>query len=177
MNQENGVGKSKSSVKTCNKNKILKHTLRTKQNGNVLKSVQTTCDNNECLMKHRTGSSLLATKGGENHEILSPTKKFSQKDHAFITHNDNTAAKPDIYTTRVSVKKPLVSNKKFKRPPISVEDLRDSLVCLTQQQLEQILMAVKGGTNGVSQCHDEKGEETSKMANFHYKFHYFPTSF
>ncbi|XP_077181617.1 coiled-coil domain-containing protein 66 isoform X2 [Paroedura picta] len=149
------VGKSKSSVKTCNKNKVLKHTLRTKQNGNVLKSVQTICEKNGCLTKHRTGSSLSATK-----EILTPTKEFSQKDHAFIIHKDSTTAKPDIYTTRVSVKKPLVSNKKSKKTPISVEDLRDSLVCLTQQQLEQILMAVKGRTKGVSQCQDEKGEET-----------------
>ncbi|XP_060095729.1 coiled-coil domain-containing protein 66 [Heteronotia binoei] len=154
------VGKSKSSVKVSNKNKILKHTLGTKQNGNVLKSVQTICEKNECLMKHRSGSSLLATISRKNHEILTPTKESSQKDHAFIIHNNSTTAKPHICTTRVSVKKPLVSNKKSPKPSISVEDLRESLVCLTQQQLEQILMAVKGGTKGISQCQDVKGEET-----------------
>lgn len=152
---------------------MLKHTLRTKQNGNVLKSVQTTWEKNECLSKHRTGSSLSAAKGGKNHEILTPAKESSQKDHAFIIHNDSTTAKPGICATRVSLKKPLVSNKKSKKPPISIEDLRDSLVCLTQQQLEQILMAVKGGTKGVSQCQDEKAKETSKMINFHSKLHYF----
>lgn len=162
----------------CNKNKILKHSLRTKQNGNILKSMQTTtCDKNECLMKHRTGSILSATKGGKNNEILTPTKESGQKDHGFTIPSDSTTAKPDICTTRVSVKKPLVSNKKSKKPPASVEVVNDSLVCLTQQQLEQILMAVKGGTKGVSQCQKEKGEETSKMVNFHCKLHYFPGSF
>ncbi|XP_048344126.1 coiled-coil domain-containing protein 66 isoform X2 [Sphaerodactylus townsendi] len=151
------VGKSKSSVKMCNKNKILKHTLRTKQNGNILKSVQTTCEMNECLTKRRTGSRLSATKGGRNHEIIIPTKESRQKDHAFVIHTDST---PDICTTRVSVKNPSVYNKKSKKAPISVEDLRDSLVCLTQQQLEQILTAVKGGTKGISQLQDKKAEKT-----------------
>ncbi|XP_054832196.1 coiled-coil domain-containing protein 66 isoform X2 [Eublepharis macularius] len=154
------VGKSKSSVKMCNKNKILKHTLRTKQNGNVLKSVQTTCEKNECLTKHRTGSRLSVTKGGKNHEILISTEESSKKDDVFIIHNDNITAKPDIHTTKVSVKKLLTSNKKSQKPPISVEDVRDSLVCLTQQQLEQILVAVKGGTKRVLQHQHEKGEET-----------------
>nr|XP_056712687.1 coiled-coil domain-containing protein 66 [Euleptes europaea] len=153
-------GKSKSSVKMCNRNKILKQTLRTKQNGNVLKSVQTTCETNECLTKHQTGSRLSATKGVKNHEIIIPTKESSQKDPDVIIHNDNTTTKPDNCTTRVSVKKSLVSNKKSQKPPLSVEDLRDSLVCLTQQQLEQILMAVKGGTKGVSQLRDEKEKKT-----------------
>ncbi|KAJ6668350.1 hypothetical protein lerEdw1_015727 [Lerista edwardsae] len=155
------VGKSKPSVKVFNKNRPLKHTLKTKQNGHVLKSVQTTCEKNECVTKHKPGTRLLETKTGKNHETSVSTKdsskEFCSKDHAFITEKDNTTAKSD--NTGISVKKPLPSNKKFKKHPVS-EDLRDNLVCLTQEQLEQILKAVKG-TKAVSQLPVEKKKETN----------------
>lgn len=147
-----------------NKNRPLKHTLKTKQNGHVLKSVQTSCEKNECITKHKPGTRLLETKIGKNHENSISTKdsskEFCNKDHAFITEKDNTTAKSD--NTGISVKKPLTSNKKFKKHPVS-EDLRDNLVCLTQEQLEQILKAVKEGTKTVSQLPVEKKKETSKM--------------
>ncbi|XP_062977367.1 coiled-coil domain-containing protein 66 [Elgaria multicarinata webbii] len=161
------VGKSKPSVKIC-KNKFLKHTLRAKQNGHILKSVQTSCEKNESLTKHKTGSRLSVTKGGKNSETSIFTKDSPKepcnKDHAFIVQKDSGTGKPD--NTRISDKKPLASNKKLKKHPVSVEDLRDNLVCLTQQQLEQILMAVKEGTKGVPQLQDEKKEKTiSKNAD------------
>ncbi|XP_013930584.1 PREDICTED: coiled-coil domain-containing protein 66-like, partial [Thamnophis sirtalis] len=81
------------------------------------------------------------------------------KDDAFIIQKDNTTSKPD--NVRNSVKKALASNKKFKKHSLSVEDLRDNLVCLTQQQLEQILMAVKEGTQGATQVLDEKKRDTN----------------
>ncbi|XP_066473656.1 coiled-coil domain-containing protein 66 isoform X2 [Tiliqua scincoides] len=152
------VGKSKPSVKIFNKNRPLKHTLKTRQNGHVLKSVQTTCEKNDCVTKHKTGTRLSETKIGKNHETSEFTKdsskEFCNKDNAFITYKDS--AKSD--NTGISVKKPLVSNKKFKKHP---EDLRDNLVCLTQEQLEQILMAVKEGTKAASQLPDEKNKETN----------------
>ncbi|KAF7249682.1 Coiled-coil domain-containing protein 66 [Varanus komodoensis] len=161
------VGKSKPSVKMCNKNKILKHTLRAKQNGHILKAVQTSCEKNECLMKHKTGSRLSVAKGGKNPETSVFTKdspkESCNKDHAFIVQKDATTGRLD--NARISFKKPLMSNKKLKNHPVSIEDLRDNLVCLTQQQLEQILMAVKEGTKGVSQFQGGKEETTiSKSA-------------
>ncbi|XP_053152275.1 coiled-coil domain-containing protein 66 isoform X3 [Hemicordylus capensis] len=155
------VSKSKPSVKICNKNKTLKHTLKTKQNGHVQKSVQTTYEKNECLTKPKTGTRLSEINAVKNHETLLSTKDSSKescnKDHAFIIQKDNTTVKPD--NTRTSFKKPLASSKKFKKHPVS-EDLRDNLVCLTQQQLEQILMAVKEGTKGACQLQNEKKEQT-----------------
>ncbi|XP_061474257.1 coiled-coil domain-containing protein 66 isoform X2 [Rhineura floridana] len=161
------VSKSKPSIKTCNKNKLLKHTLRTKQNEHILKSVQTSCEKNECLTKQKAGSRLSLIKDGKSSETLisikdSP-KEPCNKDHAFIIQKDNKTAKPG--NARISVKKPPPSNKKLKKYPASVEELRDNLVCLTQQQLEQILMAVKEGTKGVSQLQDEKEKTTPNSAD------------
>ncbi|XP_060622066.2 coiled-coil domain-containing protein 66 isoform X2 [Anolis sagrei] len=157
------VSKSKPTIKMCNKNKIIKHTSRTKLNGHVLKSVQTSCEKNECFTKHKTGSRFSMTKDIKTPETLICAKDSSNepssKNHALIIPKDSITAKPDY--TRISVKKPLASNKKFKKHPASVEDLRDNLVCLTQEQLEQILMAVKEGTKGVSQVQDEKKEEAT----------------
>ncbi|XP_053233844.1 coiled-coil domain-containing protein 66 isoform X5 [Podarcis raffonei] len=155
------VSKSKPSVKICNKNKTFKHTLRTKQNGHILKSLHTSCEKSECFTKQKVGSRLSLTKDGKNSETLISTKDSSKepcnKDSTSIIQKDNTTAKPG--NTRISIKKPLESNKKLKKHPVSIEELRDNLVCLTQQQLEQILMAVKEATTGTSQLQDEKKEK------------------
>ncbi|XP_028574924.2 coiled-coil domain-containing protein 66 isoform X1 [Podarcis muralis] len=155
------VSKSKPSVKMCNKNKTFKHTLRTKQNGHILKSLHTSCEKSECFTKQKVGSRLSLTKDGKNSETLISTKDSSKepcnKDSTFIIQKENTTAKPG--NTRISIKKPPESNKKLKKHPVSIEELRDNLVCLTQQQLEQILMAVKEATTGTSQLQDEKKEK------------------
>lgn len=131
--------------------------------------MQTSCEKNECLTKQKTGS---VTKASKHPETVMITKNLSKgpcnKDDAFIMQKDNTSSKPD--NIRNSVKKPLASNKKFKKQSLSVEDLRDNLVCLTQEQLEQILMAVKEGTQGATQVLDEKKGETSKIFIFSTQF-------
>lgn len=130
--------------------------------------MQTSCEKNECLTKQKTGSRLSVTKASKHPETVMITKNLSKgpcnKDDSFIMQKDNTSSKPD--NVRNSVKKPLASNKKFKKHSLSVEDLRDNLVCLTQEQLEQILMAVKEGTQGATQVLDEKKGETSKIFIF-----------
>lgn len=159
----------------CNKNKTFKHTLRTKQNGHILKSLHTSCEKSECFTKQKVGSRLSLTKDGKNSETLISTKDSSKepcnKDSTFIIQKENTTAKPS--NTRISIKKPPESNKKLKKHPVSVEELRDNLVCLTQQQLEQILMAVKEATTGTSQLQDEKKEKRSKIFNFYTEPNYF----
>lgn len=155
----------------CNKNRILKHTARTKQNGQILKSVQASCEKNECLTKYNTGSRLSVTKGSRTSESSICAKDLTKEP----CNRDYTATKTD--NIRISVKKPLMANKKFKKHPVSVEDLRDNLICLTQQQLEQILKAVKEGTRGVSHVQDEKKEETGKIIIFYQEPKLFPSSF
>ncbi|KAJ7316863.1 hypothetical protein JRQ81_003025 [Phrynocephalus forsythii] len=148
------VSKSKPNIKMCNKSRLLKHTPRTKQNGHILKSVQASCEKNGCLTKCSTGSRLSVTKCSKTPETSVSAKDLSKEP----CNRDATAPKPDDIS--ISAKKPSMANKKFKKHLASVEELRDNLICLTQQQLEQILMAVKEGTGGVSQVLDEKKEET-----------------
>nr|XP_042698238.1 coiled-coil domain-containing protein 66 isoform X3 [Chrysemys picta bellii] len=162
------VGKSKSTVKMDNKAKILKHTLRTKQSGHVLKSTQNSCVKHEhILAKPRSGSRWSAIKGEKNCVTLSSSKDSSKeslnKNHALIIQKDNTTGMPDLQNpNKIAVKKP---KQKSQKPHISGEDLRNNLVCLTQEQLEQILMTVKQGTKIESQAQEEKQEETSQNKN------------
>nr|XP_048715200.1 coiled-coil domain-containing protein 66 isoform X4 [Caretta caretta] len=159
------VGKSKSTVKMGNKTKILKHPLRTTQSGHVLKSTQNSCVKHEhILAKDRSGSRWSAIKGEKTCVTLSSSKDSSKeslnKNHALIIQKDNTAGMPDLQNpNKIAVKKP---KQKSQKPHISGEDLRNSLVCLTQEQLEQILITVKQGTKIESQAQEEKQEETSQ---------------
>ncbi|XP_038265123.1 coiled-coil domain-containing protein 66 isoform X3 [Dermochelys coriacea] len=159
------VGKSKSTVKMGNKAKILKHSLRTTQSGHVLKSTQNSCVKHEhILAKPRSGSRWSAIKGEKTCVTLSSSKdsskEFLNKNHALIIQKDNTTGMPDLQNpNKIAVKKP---KEKSQKPHISGEDLRNSLVCLTQEQLEQILITVKQGTKIESQAQEEKQEETSK---------------
>uniref|UniRef100_A0A8C8RMP5 Coiled-coil domain containing 66 n=1 Tax=Pelusios castaneus TaxID=367368 RepID=A0A8C8RMP5_9SAUR len=159
------VGKSKSTMKLDNKAKILKHSVKTKQSGDVLKSTQNTCVKHEhILAKSRSGSSWSAIKGEKTHATLLSTKDSSKeslnKDHALIIQKDNTTGMPYLQKpNKIAVK----FKQKSQKPHISTEDLRNSLVCLTQEQLQQILMTVKQGTKTESWTQEEKQEETSQI--------------
>uniref|UniRef100_A0A452HBF9 Coiled-coil domain containing 66 n=1 Tax=Gopherus agassizii TaxID=38772 RepID=A0A452HBF9_9SAUR len=137
-----------------NKAKVLKHPLGTKQSGHVLKSTQNSCVKHEhILAKPRSGSRWSAIKGEKNCVTLSSSKDSSKeslnKNHALIIQKDNTTGMSDLKNpNKIAVKKP---KQKFQKPHISGEDLRNNLVCLTQEQLEQILMTVKQGTKIESQ--------------------------
>ncbi|XP_030424539.1 coiled-coil domain-containing protein 66 isoform X1 [Gopherus evgoodei] len=161
-------GKSKSTVKMGNKAKVLKHPLGTKQSGHVLKSTQNSCVKHEhILAKPRSGSRWSAIKGEKNCVTLSSSKDSSKeslnKNHALIIQKDNTTGMSDLKNpNKIAVKKP---KQKFQKPHISGEDLKNNLVCLTQEQLEQILMTVKQGTKIESQAQEEKQEETSQNKN------------
>uniref|UniRef100_A0A8C3SW62 Coiled-coil domain containing 66 n=1 Tax=Chelydra serpentina TaxID=8475 RepID=A0A8C3SW62_CHESE len=151
-----------------NKAKILKHPLRTKQSGHVLKSTQNSCVKHEhILAKPRSGSRWSAIKDEKTCETLSSSKDSSKeslnKSHALIIQKDNTTGMPVLQNpNKTAVKKP---KQKSQKPHISGEDLRNSLVCLTKEQLEQILMTVKQGTKIESQAQEEKQEETSQNKN------------
>ncbi|XP_075795008.1 coiled-coil domain-containing protein 66 isoform X6 [Pelodiscus sinensis] len=171
------VGKSKSAVKMGNKAKILKYPLRTKQSGHILQSTQSSCVKREhILSKPRSESRWSAIKDEKNCMILSSkdsSKESLNKNHAFIIQKDNTTGKPDLQVIQKdnTAEKPSLQNpnkiavKKPKEKSSLAEDLRNSLVCLTQEQLEQILMTVKQGTKIECQAQEEKQEETSQNKN------------
>ncbi|XP_061864488.1 coiled-coil domain-containing protein 66 isoform X2 [Colius striatus] len=145
--------KSKPAMKMDNKARGPKQALRIKHTGHILRSTPNACIKQENVTKPRSESSLSTTKG----EKLQVTKHSSQeavnKDHSLTFQRGSTIKYLDSDNV---VKK---SKQKPQSPCVSAEDLR-SFVCLTQDQLQRILMTVKEGTTSTSETH-EKQEETA----------------
>ncbi|NXI46949.1 CCD66 protein, partial [Galbula dea] len=146
--------KLKPAMKMDNKARAPKQALRTRHTGHVLRSTQNACIKQEIFTKPRSESSLSMTKG----EKLQVTEHFSReattKDHSLIFQRGNTNRYPDSEDPSV-VKK---SKQKPQSTHLSAEDLR-SFACLTQEQLQQILMTVKERSRSISRTQNEKQEE------------------
>ncbi|XP_065741008.1 coiled-coil domain-containing protein 66 isoform X4 [Phocoena phocoena] len=159
--------KSKISVKMGNKTKIAKCPLRNKQTGYILKS-QNTCVRSEKLsQKKRIGSETSLAKSEKNSMTFSPTKdlckQYADKDHLHI-QKEISPATPDIQKTRNSINAFVVAKQKPCKKHITAENVKSSLVCLTQGQLQQILMTVNQGNKSVSLTENGKKEETSQYS-------------
>ncbi|KFP49739.1 Coiled-coil domain-containing protein 66, partial [Cathartes aura] len=159
--------KSKPAMKMGNKARAPKHALRIRHTGHVLRSTQNACIKQENLTKPRSESSLSMTKGEKLQATKHSSHEAATKDHSLIFQRDSTNRYPDSENPNV-VKK---SIQKPQNPCVSAEDLR-SLVCLTQEQLQQILMTVKEGTRSISETHNEKQEEMVVIYIFIYIFMY-----
>ncbi|XP_066899968.1 coiled-coil domain-containing protein 66 isoform X5 [Kogia breviceps] len=159
--------KSKISVKQMgNKTKIAKCPLRNKQTGYILKS-QNTCVRTEKLsQKKRIGSETSLAKSEKNSMTFSPTKdlckQYADKDHLHI-QKEISPATPNIQKTRNSINAFVVAKQKPCEKHITAENVKSSLVCLTQDQLQQILMTVNQGNKSVSLTENGK-EETSQYS-------------
>ncbi|XP_066899967.1 coiled-coil domain-containing protein 66 isoform X4 [Kogia breviceps] len=158
--------KSKISVKMGNKTKIAKCPLRNKQTGYILKS-QNTCVRTEKLsQKKRIGSETSLAKSEKNSMTFSPTKdlckQYADKDHLHI-QKEISPATPNIQKTRNSINAFVVAKQKPCEKHITAENVKSSLVCLTQDQLQQILMTVNQGNKSVSLTENGK-EETSQYS-------------
>ncbi|NXB23185.1 CCD66 protein, partial [Rhagologus leucostigma] len=149
--------KSKPAMKIGNKARAPKQALRVKHTGLVLRPTQNACIKQENLTKPRSESSLSMTKGEKLHVNKQSSHETTTKGHSLIFQRDKTNRYPDSEdpsTVKETKQKP-------QAPHVSAEDLK-SLVCLTQEQLQQILMMVKeGGSN--SETHNEKQEEMGKV--------------
>ncbi|XP_060059070.1 coiled-coil domain-containing protein 66 isoform X7 [Erinaceus europaeus] len=161
--------KSKISVKMGNKTKIAKCPLRTKQNGHILKPTQKTCIRSEKLLQKKiVGSETSLAKGEKNSMTLSPTKdlckQYTDKDCLHI-QKEIVPAAPNIQKTRYTKNIIVVGKQKPCRKHFTDKNLESSLVCLTQDQLQQILMTVNQGNKSTSFTENEK-EETSQC-NLH----------
>uniref|UniRef100_A0A8C4UDN5 Coiled-coil domain containing 66 n=1 Tax=Falco tinnunculus TaxID=100819 RepID=A0A8C4UDN5_FALTI len=130
-----------------------KQALRIRHTGRVLRSTQNACIKQENLTKPRSESSLSMTKGEKLQVTKHSSHEAATKDYSLIFQRDSTSRYPD--SENPDVKK---SQQKLQNSCVSAEDLR-SLVCLTQEQLQQILMLVKEGTRSISETHNEKQEE------------------
>ncbi|XP_040424942.1 coiled-coil domain-containing protein 66 isoform X1 [Cygnus olor] len=145
--------KSRLSVKMGNKARVPKQALRIRRTGHIPRSTQNACIKQENLAKPRSESSLSMTKGEKMHVTKPSSNEATAKDHSWIFQRENTNRKPD--SENLDVKK---SKQRPQYPHISAEDL-GNLGCLTQEQLQQILMTVKEGTGSIFETHNEKQEE------------------
>ncbi|KFQ92530.1 Coiled-coil domain-containing protein 66, partial [Nipponia nippon] len=145
--------KSKPAMKMGNKGRAPKQALRIKHTGHVLRSTQNACIKQENLTKPRSESSLSMAKGEKLQVTKHSSHEGTTKDHSLIFQRDSTNRYPNSENPNV-----VKSKQKPQNPCVSAEDLT-SLVCLTQEQLQQILMTVKEGTRSISETHNENQEE------------------
>uniref|UniRef100_A0A8I5TIF9 Coiled-coil domain containing 66 n=1 Tax=Pongo abelii TaxID=9601 RepID=A0A8I5TIF9_PONAB len=160
--------KSKISVKMGNKAKIAKCPLRTKT-GHILKSTQDTCIGSEKLLQKKTvGSETSQAKGEKNRMTFSSTKDLCKqcidKDCLHI-QKEISPATPNMQKTRNTVNTSLVGKQKPHKKHITAENMKSSLVCLTQEQLQQILMTVNQGNRSLSLT--ENGKEAKSQYSLH----------
>lgn len=150
-----------------NKTKIAKCPLRTKQTGYVLRSTQNTCVRSEKLLqKKRIGSETSLAEGEKNSMTFSPTKdlckQYADKDCLHI-QKEISPATPNIQKSRNTINTSLVAKEKPCKKHITAENMKSGLVCLTQDQLQQILMTVNQGNRSISLTENGKEEERSKI--------------
>ncbi|XP_009991681.1 PREDICTED: coiled-coil domain-containing protein 66 [Chaetura pelagica] len=144
---------SRPATKMGIKTRAPKQPLRTRHAGHVLKSTQNACIKQENL-NPRSQSSLSMTKGEKLQAIKHSSHETATKDHSLVFQSDSTNRYPDS-------KNPNGFKKSQQKPQItcvSAEDLR-SLLGLTQEQLQKLLMTVKEETRCISETHNEKQAE------------------
>ncbi|NWX44332.1 CCD66 protein, partial [Steatornis caripensis] len=139
-----------------NKARAPKQALRIRHTGHVPRSTQNSCIKEENLTKPRSESSLSMTKGEKLQVPKHASPEATTKDHSFILQRESTNRYPNSEKANVVKKNKL----KPQTPCVSAEDLK-SLVCLTQEQLQQILMTVKEGNRSISETHSKEQEETA----------------
>ncbi|XP_006862180.1 PREDICTED: coiled-coil domain-containing protein 66 [Chrysochloris asiatica] len=165
--------KSKISVKMGNKTKIARCSLRTKQTGHILKSTQNTCVKNDKLLeKKRIGSENAMAKSEKNKMTFPPSKdlckQYTDNDCLHIQRGISPVA-PNTQRTSNTVNTPVVVKKKPRKTPITAKNTKSGVVCLTQDQLQQILMAVNQGNRGnKSVSLTENGKEETSQYNLHF---------
>ncbi|CAK6435485.1 unnamed protein product [Pipistrellus nathusii] len=152
------------SVKMGNKTKIGKCPLRTKQTGCILKSTQNTCISSEKLLeKKRIGSEASLAKGEKNSMAKDLCKQYADKDCLHI-RKESSPTTPNIQKTRNTLNTPVIAKQKPCKNHITGENMKSNLVCLTQDQLQQILMNVNHGNRSMFLTENGKEEETSQYS-------------
>ncbi|XP_005077737.2 coiled-coil domain-containing protein 66 isoform X2 [Mesocricetus auratus] len=156
--------KSKVSVKMENKIKIAKCPLRIKQTGHVLKSTQNSHIGNEnSFQKKIISSETSQAKYEKNRSTFSPSKdlcqQYTEKDCLHFQKQSSPAACNTQKTINATDKCLVAKQKSCKTQ--ATENMDSSMVCLTQDQLRQILMSVNQGNGPVPLTENGK-EETSQ---------------
>uniref|UniRef100_A0A8C2M7A1 Coiled-coil domain containing 66 n=1 Tax=Cricetulus griseus TaxID=10029 RepID=A0A8C2M7A1_CRIGR len=153
--------KSKVSVKMGNKMKIEKCPLRIKQTGHVLKSTQNSYIGNEnSFQKKIISSETSQAKPEKSRLTFSPSKDLCQQ-HAekdcLHFQKQSLLATSNIQKT---INTTVAKQKSCKTH--TTENMNSSMVCLTQDQLRQILMSVNQRNGSMPLTENGKEEETSQ---------------
>ncbi|XP_023611481.1 coiled-coil domain-containing protein 66 isoform X7 [Myotis lucifugus] len=156
--------KSNISVKMGNKTKIGKCPLRTKQTRCILKSTQNTCISSEKLLeKKKIGSETSLVKGEKNSMAKDLCKQYADKDCLHI-RKESSPTTPKIQKTGNTLSTPVMAKQKPCKNHITGENMKSSLVCLTQDQLQQILINVNHRNRPTFLTENGKEEETSQYS-------------
>ncbi|XP_054451082.1 coiled-coil domain-containing protein 66 [Pteronotus mesoamericanus] len=151
-----------------NKTKTGKCPFRTKQTGYILKSTQNTCIRNEKLLqKKRIGSETSLEKAEKNSMAFSLTKDFCEEyadKDCLHMQKEISPATLNVQKTRNTINTSVVAKQKPCKKHITSENMKSSLVCLTQDQLQQILMTVNQGNKSFLLTENGKEEETSQYS-------------
>ncbi|NWU96221.1 CCD66 protein, partial [Upupa epops] len=146
--------KSKSTMKMGNKARTPKQVLKVRHAGQVVRSRQNAYVKQENLTKPRSESSLSMMKGEKPQVTKHSSHEAATKHHSLIFQRESANRYLESENSDV-IKQ---SKQKPQNLCVSAGDLR-SFVCLTQEQLQQILMTVKEGTRSSSDTNNEKQEE------------------
>uniref|UniRef100_A0A2K5E618 Coiled-coil domain containing 66 n=1 Tax=Aotus nancymaae TaxID=37293 RepID=A0A2K5E618_AOTNA len=132
--------------------------------GHILKSI----GSEKLLQKKTVGSETSQAKGEKNGMTFSSTKDLCKqhidKDCLHI-QKDISPATPNIQKTRNTINTSLVAKQKPHKKHTTAENTKSSLVCLTQDQLQQILMTVNQGNRSLSLT--ENGKEAKSQYSLH----------
>lgn len=155
-----------------NKIKIAKYSLRTKQTGHTLKSTQNTYIGSENLSQKKISTSDTSQAKRENSRLTfsSPStdlcKQYSEKDCLRVQKEISPTASSIRKTVNTSTDTDPAAKQKPCRKPTAAEGMGSGLVCLTQDQLRQILMLSVNQGNG-SMSLPENGEEVTSQDSLH----------
>ncbi|KAL6046168.1 hypothetical protein STEG23_035478, partial [Scotinomys teguina] len=160
--------KSKVSVKMGNKIKIVKCPLRIKQTGHILKSTQNSYSGSENIFQKKIISSETSQAKPEKSRLpFSPSKDLWQQCAEKDCHHfpkESSPATSDLQKTVNTADKCLVAKQKPSKTH-RTETMDSSVVTLTQDQLQQILMSVNQGNGSVSLTRN--GEEETSQDSLH----------
>lgn len=161
-----------------NKIKITKCPLRTKQIGHTLKSTQNTYIGSENLSQKKISASNTSQAKLENSRLtFSPStdlcKQYSEKD-GLRAQKEISPTTSNIQTIISTTDPCPVAKQKPCKTHTTAENMSSGLVCLTQDQLRQILMLSMSRGNGPATLPENGAGEASK-ASFHKLLTFFPS--
>ncbi|XP_041518253.1 coiled-coil domain-containing protein 66 isoform X3 [Microtus oregoni] len=157
--------KSKVSVKMGNKIKIAKCPLRIKQTGHILRSTQNSYTGSENVFQKKLISSESSQARSEKSRLpFSPSQgscqQHAEKDCLHFPKESSPAAST-VQKIINTADKCRVAQQKPCKTHVS-ENMNSSVVCLTQDQLQQILMSVSQGSGSVSLAENGTEEKASQ---------------